>query len=49
MLDAEVLAWHLRALPSDAFVKDLFELRRSSNPPRPRWRRNAAATTKPSG
>lgn len=32
MLDAEVLAWHLRALPSDAFVKDLFELRKIVEP-----------------
>ena len=32
MLDPEVLAWHLRAAPSDAFVTGLFEVRKIVEP-----------------
>jgi DNA-binding FadR family transcriptional regulator len=32
MLDPEVLAWHLRAAPSDAFVTGLFEVRKIIEP-----------------
>jgi DNA-binding FadR family transcriptional regulator len=32
MLDPEVLAWHLRVAPSDAFVTGLFEVRRIVEP-----------------
>lgn len=32
MLDPEVLAWHLRAVPTDAFVSGLFEVRQIIEP-----------------
>ncbi len=32
MLDPEVLAWHLRAAPTDAFVTGLFEVRQTIEP-----------------
>jgi DNA-binding FadR family transcriptional regulator len=32
MFDADVLAWHLAAAPTDSFVTDLFELRRIIEP-----------------
>ncbi len=32
MLDPEVLAWHLRAAPTDAFVTGLFEVRKTIEP-----------------